>query len=306
MFIKKILKKIVSSKFFLNYPKGRRYIFLFHDVSDENEKHHSDIYSTSIKQFKKNISLINNFFHIIPLDELVSNNHLDNKNYASITFDDGFFSVLKNAYPVLSKLNIPFTIFVNGEAIKNNQLWVSNLILNKDQNYHKKLSNLTQVKYLHNKSVQSIYSNGFFDKKFCKVYKFANRDKKIYLNFEDIVFLVSKSVNIESHSFHHLVLSKCEKNLLDSEILDNKTFLANINKKDSLHFAIPFGKQNHYNESVIKKIRSFGYKYIYTTEANYFNKSNLNDENYLFPRITITNQSTSELMYSINRPLFFR
>ena len=304
--IKKLIKFLISNKFFLNFYKGKRYIFLFHDVSNENDLQHSEIYSTNIKYFEKNIKLINDLFKIIPLNSLVKDRLSDNKNYASITFDDGFLSVLENAYPILKKLNIPFTIFVNGEAISNNQLWVSNIIINKDSNYKERLINLARLNKNNINPIEEIYTNGIFNEEFCAQYKIKSKSKKIYLDYNDLIFLTNNSVSIASHSFHHLVLSRCDKELLVNEIIKNKNIVDSINDNNIDHFAIPFGKENHYNENVLNVLNNYGYKYIYTTKPSYFNKSCLNNKSYLFPRITVTNQKPKELMYNIIRPIFFK
>ena len=146
--IKRLVKFLISNKFFLNFSKGKRYIFLFHDISNKSDIQHNNIYSTTIKNFENNIKMINNLFNIVPLDSIVKDKLSDDMNHASITFDDGFLSVLENAYPIMKKLNIPFTIFVNGEAINNNQLWVSNIILNKNLTYEKKLCVTDFVSYI--------------------------------------------------------------------------------------------------------------------------------------------------------------
>ncbi|UZE94661.1 polysaccharide deacetylase family protein [Alkalimarinus alittae] len=78
--------------------------------------------STSISLFKQHIQyLIDNNFSIssIPsiVEDLKNQKKEDNKT-VGITFDDGYISVYKNAFPILKKYNIPFTIFVNTAPIE--------------------------------------------------------------------------------------------------------------------------------------------------------------------------------------------
>ncbi len=45
-----------------------------------------------------------------------------NEKYVSINFDDGFYSVYKNAYPLLKKYNFPFTLGLIAGYLKNRKI----------------------------------------------------------------------------------------------------------------------------------------------------------------------------------------
>lgn len=45
-----------------------------------------------------------------------------NEKYVSINFDDGFYSVYKNAYPILKKYNFPFTLGVIAGYLKDKKI----------------------------------------------------------------------------------------------------------------------------------------------------------------------------------------
>ena len=106
--MKNLIKKFLSNGIFLKLSKNNRFIFVLHDVSNQDSPQFSIHYSTTIKTFEAQMNLLNKQFEIITLEEIVTNKNLDKrKNYAAITFDDGFKSVLQNADPILTKLNIP-------------------------------------------------------------------------------------------------------------------------------------------------------------------------------------------------------
>ncbi len=61
-------------------------------------------------------------FEIVSLDEIVSSPEAKGKRLAAITFDDGFLSVKDTAMPILEARKIPFTVFLNSTAIRENYL----------------------------------------------------------------------------------------------------------------------------------------------------------------------------------------
>ena len=78
--------------------------------------------STSIDLFQKHIEyIITHNFSVISIPELISNlttNKPLNINTIAITFDDGYESVYRNAFPILKKHKLPFTVFIDTAAIE--------------------------------------------------------------------------------------------------------------------------------------------------------------------------------------------
>lgn len=81
-------------------------VFIYHNVND-----------SQVKAFRSQINTIkNNFDAVVNASEFVrlsQANELKSKNYACITFDDGFDDVYRNAKPILDDLNVSATIFLN-------------------------------------------------------------------------------------------------------------------------------------------------------------------------------------------------
>jgi peptidoglycan/xylan/chitin deacetylase (PgdA/CDA1 family) len=96
----------------MNLPAGW-YNFYYHDVSNDPRVPLS--VRMSPDRFKSEMAFIVEHFDVIPFDEgverLRAGSH--NKPRASISFDDGFRSVLTNALPVLKAKRIPQIIFLN-------------------------------------------------------------------------------------------------------------------------------------------------------------------------------------------------
>lgn len=213
---------------------AKRFVFLYHDVSDPDSPQYSPLYSTHVGQFQRQIELLAKHFKFVPLDEVVAHNPSSRQRLASITFDDGFLSVKEQAFPYLKKKQIPFTVFVNRMAIKHNRLFYGAGVPDINRTY----------------------------------------DRKVFLDESDIEDLVAKGVVIGSHSSTHKDLAECDEATLKEEVLDNKLYLEGLTGKPVRHLALPFGKREHYDERVLNYCYSVGHDYIYTTNPSFFDFTN--------------------------------
>jgi len=100
-------------------------VLQYHHVSDNTPASTS----TSIARFERHLQLIEaQGFEVVSLPTLLENfkaaganqksrNQFEQKKQLAITFDDGYESVYRNAYPRLKSRNWPFTIFVNTQPL---------------------------------------------------------------------------------------------------------------------------------------------------------------------------------------------
>ncbi len=79
--------------------------------------------NTTIEQFNLHTNeLVKNKYDIIKLDKVVKGilGEIDLKDRSvAITIDDAYLSVYTKAWPILKKLNLPFTLFVSTDVIDN-------------------------------------------------------------------------------------------------------------------------------------------------------------------------------------------
>lgn len=91
-------------------------IFLYHQIVEDESEIQYDYMQTTKDTFEKQIiGLENSGYHFISYDDLIQYKEGKKPLYkksALLTFDDGAEVTYKNAYPILKKYNIPFTIFV--------------------------------------------------------------------------------------------------------------------------------------------------------------------------------------------------
>lgn len=93
-------------------------ILMYHHISTRTPPSTS----TSPERFKEHLDLLErDGFQVWPLDRVVQ--HLQRRRpmpdkVAVITFDDGFISVYENALPLLKERQLPFTVFINVQPIR--------------------------------------------------------------------------------------------------------------------------------------------------------------------------------------------
>jgi len=213
---------------------AKRFVFLYHDISDPESPQYSPLYSTRVGQFKQQIELLSKHFRLVPLDEILVHNPSNTQRLASITFDDGFFSVKEQALPYLKAKQIPFSVFVNSMAIKHNRLFYGAGVPDINRTY----------------------------------------DRKVFLDEGDVKELVAEGVVIGSHSSTHKDLAECDDASLKEEILDNKLYIEGLTGAAVRHLALPFGKREHYNERVLNFCYSVGHDFVYTTNPSFFDLTN--------------------------------
>ena len=92
-------------------------ILQYHHFSDDTPR----ITSVTVDQFDEHLQYLKtNDFEVLPLRDVVSALHHNSElpeRCVSLTVDDAYISVYKNAFPRLQKLGWPLTVFVNTEGV---------------------------------------------------------------------------------------------------------------------------------------------------------------------------------------------
>jgi peptidoglycan/xylan/chitin deacetylase (PgdA/CDA1 family) len=309
--LKTLIRKICSLPFWNLFLKKKRFVFLFHDISEKSEIAFSEHYSTSPESFYDQIVFLKKHFNIITIHDITDPNlPQSTRPYASITFDDGFYSVYTKAFPLLKEHNIPFTVFVNKSAVLQNHLWFSKLLKRNESlsDFHKFYDLYIDKDKI---SFDQFYRNPFqglnfidFDLLSEQEYTMSSNERTFCEIHELNEMLTSGLLTLGSHTKNHYALSKCNNQVLSSEINENAAFLENKFNAELLYFAIPFGKKDHYDKRMIDSCIKAGHKYVFTTNPIPFSGKHLNSDCVILPRISILSESPGELRFLINRSIF--
>jgi peptidoglycan/xylan/chitin deacetylase (PgdA/CDA1 family) len=226
-----LIRRLLSTLLLLRIRKGKKFIFLYHDVSDPGSPQFSSLYSTTIAAFQEQIETFQKKFTFLSIEDLLNKKLPSNKNYAAIVFDDGFYSLYENAFPYLVNKNIPFKIFVNKSSAVYNKNWLIDLEIHKHEEDF-------MLNYYNNYLLKTKPSFAEFQKYPIKIaMRYFNYSNQLYSNYPSGSFklfceskdfqemLKSGLVTLGSHSNNHFILSQCDEKTLDNEIEENKIFL---------------------------------------------------------------------------------
>lgn len=298
--LKPLLKRLLSRDLVFRLLGPERYVFCYHDVSPPEAPAHSALYSTRPELFRRQIEALSRRFTWVELDELLSPGRA-NRRIAALTFDDGFRSVRDEALPFLQFKGIPFTVFLCRMAVEHNFLPVTARVLIAGAGRQAEFSELfagqpAGYDHVRPEGDEAALQN------LARVKSAGILDERVYLTAADIRDLHRHGVRFGSHSTSHRMLAACDAQLLNEEIAENQRYLEEVLGIRSEHFAIPFGKKQHYDPAVLAALAGHGYRYAHTTNPCFVADGQLGIPR-LVPRIGVTNEDPDTLLFYVNRPL---
>ena len=260
---------------------------MFHQVNNSK----TDFYpAMPVNAFKDLCEFIKANYSVIKLSEIQSHFLKSNKPAAVISFDDAHYDILENAYPILSKLGLPFNVNVDTEILETGKpqdfVRVYN-ILN-----HTQIETYIHSKYMTKPIVINRLNPIITENEFTLLlsglttiqkrevtedlaYK-AGMDDKAFSNMlskEDIKYLSEQNVEFGSHSHTHSILTKIPPEQVEHELSYSKQILENITKKKIEILAYPNGI---YNDKIEKSAQKNGYSILLQTDdkINYVQPDN--------------------------------
>lgn len=297
-----------------NSSGNNRLVIMYHGVV----KHYNPSLSVnhiSLSDFEKHIVYLKKTFNIVSLSEIFSSyrsgKKLRDKKQIAITFDDGYENNFTNAYPILKKHNIPATIFVVSQALRNADfiLWYDLLDVLKNKTSLKEFLSLSgfvsEDKRIEYDSVQNI---GQLKRTFKKLNSkekenilstFRDRYKNEIL-LTDKEFLKTLSVaqmkemidsgliEIGSHTHNHPNLEEIADEEIVYELTQSKNLLQSNLGVEIKSIAFPDGS---YNQKVKDLALKAGYKNLLAVD---FRLTDDNSDLNILPRYCISNTTTPE------------
>lgn len=244
------------------------------------------IASISQKKFVKQIKYLKKNFHIISINQLLSDIKFNKlkPNTLCITFDDGYRDNYLYAFPVLTKFCVPATIYLTTDYINNNKLLWHDRVLNAIENTDLKyfiFENIDSQSFnfeSYEKKTKSKYEILNFLKKFspdirdnlieefikkCRVNSISS--KYTMLSWEEIKIMDKQGISFGSHTYTHPILSTLNNVQLQQEIKYSKQIIEMYLDKPVISFAYPNGKKNDYDDRCQSFLENAGYECAVTT-----------------------------------------
>ncbi|MDR1479445.1 MAG: polysaccharide deacetylase family protein [Planctomycetaceae bacterium] len=206
-----------------------------------------------------------------------------------LSFDDGYRNNLTLAAPLLTRYEIPATIFVttNLIATDNQLIWALEL--------HERLTTLTdseiyfcgktynlpppetpqrtetaldllnQIKHI---AVEERINLLQFlrDRTEIDLTPFWKRELYDFLNWGELRLLIKQGISIGAHTLSHPILSNLDQVELDNELLESKKCIERELGVGCDVLAYPFGSVNDFSERVIDAARRIGFRLAFTLQ----------------------------------------
>lgn len=250
--------------------------------------------------FEQHLIFLNKHFVIRPIQELINNSSLSNRNKRDkhtcyLTFDDGWSDFYHYVYPLLLKHNVPATVYLpTGFIGTNRAFWTERFAHLCEVSENKGFLNdvLTSTKAMLDSSgalahdtSEEIYERlicrfknlkeetidnilGMLERQFDVTYENENNN---FLNWDQISETIrSGLVHYGSHTEFHKILT----NLNDDEVLAEikngvqALMLNSVMSKEQVTFCYPSGR---YNERIINLLQKEGCSLSVTTKNGWNN-----------------------------------
>lgn len=270
--------------------RNKTHVLLYHACIDPAELDKKEnIHNISPENFKKQLIWFKRNFDIISLENIDSKSKRSYK--LVITFDDVYSSFFESCLPVLEDLEIPVTLFVNGNVAKGQKSWrekVRYLIkkelvekflyesecLNASEIKPENFYFLTKQKEINSK-ILSKEIDMFFKKN-------SIADSKSNFCISNVNELIDHPlITYGNHSLNHFVLSSLSYEEQYEEIYENQLFLESLNLKISKYFSVPFGNLNDFNQETVDILKMLNFKGLLLSR-NKVNSKIGNSDNFLY------------------------
>lgn len=282
--LKKIAKAIVTKAlcsmtlFRFIYRNNKVVVFVFHDTSNSPSAFSAkNDLNTPPENFKKQIEIINKYFKVISIDNLLKNTEgLSKSSVALVTFDDGYKSLFEFAFPFLDQKATPATLFVNGEVFEKQHLTSATIdFLAKNspefidffKKYYLDLDPNFAFLYLKPKDLNQFYK-AYPEWSNCKEVKEFNSDEVSEVELNTLEKY--KNITLGSHQYEHFCINALTNEEVIADFKKNQSFLKKFSQSRNV-FSVTFG---HINADKLELLKNSDFDIVFTENNTYNLKSN--------------------------------
>lgn len=261
---------------------------LYHDSGESlyNEITHRNLHYVPMQTVLSHITKLSKRFDFVDADTYFDAELTSKKPLACVTFDDGYLQSWETIIPVLERLKIPTTFYVNSSLVNGEIFWrdnvrkliSDNLVEDFIKTYDLPDTFSEENFYRVSKNGKSGISGKKIKQNLEKYFKIRNisREKNVFCSLENLKQIENYDyIKLGNHSSNHLVMSSLDYNEQEKEIVDCQSFLyANFDAQAiSNIFSMPFGGVDSYNNETIELLRKHKFVGSFVSASNFdFNK----------------------------------
>lgn len=255
---------------------NKLYILMIHQVNNDNSSFYRAVPNETFEQICK-FCLKN--FNVIYVREIEDYFKKPRKKPAVIiSFDDGHYDILENAFPALNKYKLKFNVNIVTESMEtglpqdsvkvydvlkttekeeyvNTDIFAEPVRIKIDKRNPAK----TEKEFIRlfknlNKNQKRLISNDVADKLSNASTKFSKM-----LSGKDVLYLHKNGAEIGSHTHSHAILTNIEMREVESELTYSKKLLEDLCGETIDILAFPQGR---YDAVIANKAFDLGYRYL--------------------------------------------
>lgn len=270
---------------FLRRRQSRKaQILVYHRVNDDADAFFPGV---PVGLFTQQMEYVTENYTVWSLDQIVvalrSKDLPDNA--LCITFDDGYKDNFVHAFPVLSRLNLPATIFLSTGAIGSGKLlWhdrvfaafrqtqVAELAVAGTPWPHYPLQTVAQRQFALTVVLNSLWdlpdtTRAEYVDALLTALEVKNdaQSQNLMLDWADIEMMSERNIRFGAHTVTHPILSKAAPRLAREEIVRSKEEIEQRLAVTVSHFAYPVGRRSDFSDEIKTFLRDVGYVSAVTT-----------------------------------------
>jgi peptidoglycan/xylan/chitin deacetylase (PgdA/CDA1 family) len=258
-------------------------ILIYHRVNNDRDWAFP---GTPVDVFARQMDYLASTHTVLGLEDAVE--RIDKKdvpeNAIVVTFDDGYQDNFANAYPILSKLSLPATVFLATDAIESDRLlWHDRVfcafrktkVLQLSEYPDKQrfsLATLRERLTAQHEVLRFLFSleeeqrDFWIDRLISKLEVPDIREKQgLMLSWHDIAAMTRNGISFGSHSVTHPILSKLPASRIREEVVLSKKVLEERLGTQVTTFAYPKGGTGDFNDTTKNVLIEAGYRCAVTT-----------------------------------------
>ncbi|MBI4436485.1 MAG: glycosyltransferase [Candidatus Omnitrophica bacterium] len=260
-------------------------ILMYHRVLKEEVPYFTGI---SVTHFERQLAFLKRHFTVLPLGEVVdtlSRGKRVPRRTVSLTFDDGIRNTFSVAFPALSAMKLPATVFLTTGAMDDQRpLWtdcVTSLVSRFEgetltlggngierrfptKTVWEKITTLKALKeWL--KRLPDPERNTLVEKLAQMTPTFFHQDGARMMTWEEAKVMSQAGISFGAHTISHPILSKMSNGMLEKEIVGSKERIEAMTGQRVTLFAYPNGEAGDFDERAIGALKANGFTAACTT-----------------------------------------
>jgi peptidoglycan/xylan/chitin deacetylase (PgdA/CDA1 family) len=281
------------------FSRGRGTLLMLHEIHSDGTLARYD--GTTIAELDRMLAALRRWdIDLIAMDDLLPRLKSDNpRQFAVLTFDDGYRDNLTNALPVLERYQAPALINVPTEAVTREMLcwWLAlrELFMTRDRLQIGPLGRPLDIRSPEAKIAEYRRTQRWFAADFSRAYElrpwfedqgisFPTLCARFFMNETELQQCAAHPlITIGGHATTHRPLASLPEAEMRWELSDNKAFLENLLQIPVDHMAYPYGGRNQCGPREAAAARDSGFRTAIAVRHGKLTTETADDP-YLIPR----------------------